>query len=111
MNAMISRRTLLKSSGAAIAANAIAAKMFGADAERYRIGYTTNTVGGWEKDMFQSFRDAHQVGYHYVETFVHYFVELGLYDKPKEVTKRMDDIGVQFVTISNGAPMETRFED
>jgi len=97
---------MLKVSGAAILS-----RLFAADQARYKIGYTTNTVGGWEKDMFQSFRDAHDVGYHYVETFMHYFVELGLYDKPKEVQKRMDDIGVQFVTISNGAPMETRFED
>src|SRR3954447_7733353 len=103
---MMHRRTMLKASAAAIIS-----RLFAADRDCYKIGYTTNTVGGWEKDMFQSFRDAHDVGYHYVETFMHYFVELGLYDKPKEVTKRMDDIGVQFVTISNGAPMETRFED
>jgi len=103
---MIDRRTLVKASGAAIATH-----LFAANPARYTVGCTTNTIGGWEKDMFQSFREARQVGYRYVETFVHYFVELGLYDKPREVIKRMDEIGVQFVTISNGAPMESRFED
>ncbi len=102
----MNRRAFLQVTSAALAT-----QVFGAEPSRYKIGYTTNTVGGWEKDVFQSFRDAHDVGYHYVETFMHYFVELDLYNKPKEVQKRMDDIGVQFVTISNGAPMETRFED
>jgi inosose dehydratase len=102
----LNRRAFLQTSGAALAAS-----LFGAEPSRYKIGYTTNTIGGWEKDMFMSFREAHEVGYHYVETFMHYFVKLGLYDKPKEVQKRMDDIGVEFVTISNGAPMETAFED
>jgi inosose dehydratase len=102
----MNRRMFLKGSGAAIAA-----QLFASEPSRYKIGCTTNTIGGWEKDMFMSFREAHDVGYHNVETFMHYFVKLDLYDKPEAVRKQMDDIGVQFVTISNGAPMETRFED
>lgn len=102
----MNRRTFLKGSGAAIAT-----WLFASEPSRYQIGCTTNTIGGWEKDMFMSFREAHDVGYKYVETFMHYFVELGLYDKPEAVQKQMDDIGVRFVTISNGAPTETRFED
>ena len=103
MNA--NRRDFLKMSGLA------AAKIFAASSPRYKVGCTTNTVGGWEKDVFLSFREAHEVGYHRVETFIHYFIQLGLYDKPKELQKKIDDIGVSFVTISNGAPMETHFED
>ena len=75
----------------------------------YRIGNTTNTAGGWEKDVFLSFREAHEVGYRYVESFIHYFLEYS--EKPAELKKRIDDIGVRFVTISNGGPLEMHFED
>lgn len=75
----------------------------------YRIGNTTNTAGGWEKDVFRSFREAHEVGYRYVESFIHYFTDY--WEKPAELKKRVDDIGVRFVTISNGGPLEMHFED
>lgn len=75
----------------------------------YRVGITTNTRGGWESDVFLSFRDAREVGYRNVESFVHYFLEY--FDKPEELQKKIDEIGVRFVTISNGGPMEMHFED
>ena len=56
-----------------------------------------------------SFREAHEVGYRYVESFIHYFTDY--WDKPAELKKRVDDIGVRFVTISNGGPLEMHFED
>ncbi len=80
-----------------------------ADTSRYRIGITTNTRGGWEKDVFLSFREARQAGYRNVESFIHYFVDF--WDTPEALQKRIDEIGVRFVTISNGAPMEVHFED
>ena len=98
------RRDFLK-----IASSLAAARAFGASSPRYRVGITTNTRGGWEKDVFLSFREAREVGYSHVESFIHYFVDY--WDKPKELQKKIDDIGVSFVTISNGAPLETRFED
>jgi len=76
---------------------------------RYRVGITTNTRGGWEKDVFLSFREAHEVGYHYVESFINYF--MAYLDKPAELQKKIDEIGVKFVTISNGGPLEMAFED
>src|SRR6266851_1773229 len=76
---------------------------------RYRVGITTNTRGGWENDVFLSFREAREVGYRHVESFVHYFSEY--FDKPEELQKKIDAIGVRFVTISNGGPMEMHFED
>ena len=76
---------------------------------QYTVGITSNTRGGWENDVFLSFREAKEVGYHNVESFIHYFV--GYWDKPKELQKRIDDIGVKFVTISNGGPLEVHFED
>ena len=101
----LTRRDFLTSSALA------AVQALAAASPHYRVGITTNTIGGWEKDVFLSFREAREIGYHSVETFMHYFVRLGLYDKPKELQKKMDEIGVNFVTISNGAPMETHFED
>lgn len=102
----LNRRDFLTASAALAAAEA-----FAASSPRYRVGITTNTRGGWEQDVFLSFREAREVGYRNVETFMHYFVKLELYDKPKELQKKIDEIGVNFVTISNGAPMETHFED
>ena len=104
----MNRRELLLKSPAAFAA----AQSWAASSPRYRVGITTNTRGGWEDDVFLSFREAREVGYRNVETFMHYFVKLGLYDdKPKDLQKKMDELDVKFVTISNGAPMETHFED
>jgi inosose dehydratase len=87
----------------------LSATCLGATTARYKVGITSNTRGGWEKDVWLSFREAHEVGYRNVESFIHYFVDF--WDKPKDLAKRVDDIGVRFVTISNGGPMEMHFED
>ena len=100
----MTRRWLLEHSPALVFARA-----FAASSPRYRLGITSNTRGGWERDVFLSFREAREVGYSNVESFIHYFVDF--WDRPKELRKRLDDIGVNFVTISNGAPLEMRFED
>jgi inosose dehydratase len=78
-------------------------------ASPYRIGITTNTRGGWEDDVFLSFREAREVGYRNVESFMHYFT--GYMDKPQELQKKIDEIGVRFVTISNDGTIDTHFED
>jgi sugar phosphate isomerase/epimerase len=97
---MTTRRVFLASTGAAV--------LSAADS-RYRVGITTNTRGGWEKDVFLSFREAREAGYRNVESFIHYFVNY--WDQPEELQKKIDEIGVRFVTISNGGPMEMHFED
>src|SRR5690242_16213382 len=89
--------------GTAILAAAAAPK------PRYQVGITTNTRGGWEKDVFLSFREAREAGYRNVESFANYFT--AYFDKPDDLRRRIDEIGVRFVTISNGGPMEMRFED
>src|SRR5581483_5180452 len=96
----LTRRRLLAAMACAPAAGA---------ERRYRIGITTNTRGGWEKDVFLSFREAHEAGYRNVESFINYFTSF--WDKPEDLRRKMDEIGVQFVTISNGGTMETHFED
>lgn len=101
---MMTRREALLVLGAASAAAPAAGT-----ASNYTIGITSNTIGGWEKDVFLSFREAREVGYRYVESFIHYFV--GYWEKPAELQKRLDEIGVRFVTISNGSPLEMHFED
>lgn len=75
----------------------------------YRVGITTNTRGGWEKDVFLSFRETREIGYRYVESFFHYFVDYA--NRPRDLKKIIDEIDVRFVTISNSGPMEMRFED
>jgi inosose dehydratase len=97
---MVTRREFL--------ATASAGTALGAES-RYRIGITTNTRGGWEKDVFLSFREARAAGYRNVESFFHYFVDF--VDRPEELQRRIDEIGVRFVTISNAGPMEMHFED
>ena len=96
---MITRRTLLAGATALLAQNP----------PRYRIGITTNTRGGWEKDVFLSFREAREVGFRNVESFINYFAAYA--EKPAELQKRIDEIGIKFVTISNGGRMEMHFED
>src|SRR5256885_958111 len=76
---------------------------------RYQVGITTNTRGGWEKDVFLSFREAREAGFRYVESFINYFT--AYLDKPGDLQKKIDEIGVKFVTISNGGPLEMAFED
>lgn len=86
-----------------------AASLFAADS-RYTVGNTTNTRGGWEKDVFLSFREAHEIGYRWVESFMSYFGDY--WEKPEALKKKTDEIGVKFVTISNAGPMmEMHFED
>src|SRR5205809_4064006 len=99
----ISRRDILTSIPAAVGLAKAAAQ------PHYRVGITTNTRGGWEKDVFLSFREAHEAGFRYVESFINYFT--AYLDKPGDLQKQIDDIGVKFVTISNGGPLEMAFED
>src|SRR6266545_6647891 len=86
-----------------------AAPLAAAPAPQYRLGITTNTRGGWEEDVFLSFREAREVGYRNVESFVQYFTDY--LDRPEELRRKIDEIGVGFVTISNGSPLEMHFED
>src|SRR5438552_6757219 len=86
-------------------------RIFGAEPSRYRIGYTSNTRGGWERDPFVGFREAHEVGFHWVE---HFAASLSAFypDKVDELKKRLDEIGVGVVAFTGGARGgDTHFED
>jgi inosose dehydratase len=88
-----------------------AAQLFGAEPSRYRIGYTSNTRGGWEGDPFLGFREVREVGFRWVEQFAS---ALSAYypGKVTELKKRLDDIGVGVVAITGGARGgDTHFED
>jgi inosose dehydratase len=77
---------------------------------RYQIGISPQVAGtAWSKDVYLAFREIREAGYRYVEAFIGSFLDY--YDKPEELRKRMDHIGVRFVTISNGSPMDSHFED
>jgi inosose dehydratase len=89
---------------------ATAGQLFGADA-RYRIGYTTNTRGGWEDDPFKGFSEAREVGFHWVEAFA---AALSPYypEDAAGLRRKIDEIGVRFVAITGGARGgDTHFED
>jgi inosose dehydratase len=91
--------------------SALAAAPLAAGHSRYKLGITTNTVGGWEKDTWLAFREAKAAGFDNVETFIHYFKEAWEKNDPSLIAPRIAEIGVNFVTISNGGPMEMHFED
>jgi sugar phosphate isomerase/epimerase len=98
---MLSRRAFLGGAAGAVCRAAVDAP--------YRVGITTNTRGGWEKDVFLSFREAREAGFHYVESFIEYFGDF--LDRPNDLLLKTDALGVRFVTISNGGRMEMHFED
>jgi inosose dehydratase len=85
-------------------------RIFGADS-RYRIGYTTNTRGGWEGDPFKGFTEAREVGFHWVEAFA---TALSQYypDDAAGLQRRIEEIGVRFAAITGGARGgDTAFEN
>jgi hypothetical protein len=107
---MMNRREFMLTSSAFAAVT----KIFGADAEsnsRYRIGYTSNTRGGWEKDPFVGFREAHEVGFNWIE---HFASSLDAFypDQAPELKKRLDEIDVGVCAITGGRRGgNTHFED
>jgi inosose dehydratase len=81
----------------------------------FRIGYTTNTRGGWEGDPFKGMREGREVGFRYMEIFGASFCRPeSLYypDDAEGLMRRIFEIGVNFVSITGGsAKGSTRFED
>ena len=100
---MLTRRRFVELCSAAAVAPASPA------APRFRVGITTDTRNGWEHDVLLSFREAAEVGFHAVETFYHFV--LPWWDKPQELRKILDGLNLRFVTVSNGGPMKTQFEN
>lgn len=101
------RRRFLVAAGAAGAGAASAA--LAAQKGAYKVGITTNTRGGWEKDVWLSFRESREVGYRWVESFWSYFTAYE--GKPAELKAKVEGMGVRFTTISNSGPMEMNFQD
>jgi inosose dehydratase len=83
--------------------------------QQYRIGYTTNTRGGWEGEPFKGMREGREAGFRYMEIFGAYFCRQdSLYypDDWEGLQRRIFEIGVNFVSITGGAADgNTRFED
>jgi sugar phosphate isomerase/epimerase len=90
-------------------------RAFGAE-PRYKIGYTSNTRGSdpattWAGDPFRGFREAHEVGFNYVEAFATSFSQF-FPDDVAGLQKRIDEIGVKFAAITGGSRGgNTHFED
>ncbi len=83
--------------------------------QQYRIGYTTNTRGGWEGDPFKGMREAREVGFRYMEIFGTSFCRPDTLYYPNDaegLMRRIFEIGVNFVAVTGGAQGgSTRFED
>lgn len=108
----MNRREFIATAAAAMVATG---RIFASD-PRYRIGYTTNTRGidpatTWANDPFRGFREAHEVGFRYVEAFATFLSDF-YPDDAAGLRKRIDEIGVQFTAVTGGARGgSTHFED
>ena len=109
MSDTLTRRAFLKTSSLLALGTRIQAATASPREATFRIGITTNTRGGWEKDLIKSFREASEVGYRAVETFYGYVQPY--WEKPEEMKKILADLNLRFVTVSNGGPMAMQFED
>jgi inosose dehydratase len=109
MSETITRREFLKTSSLLTLGTQIPELRALPREAEFRIGITTNTRGGWEKDLIKSFREASEVGYRAVETFYSYVQPY--WEKPEEMKKILADLNLRFVTVSNGGPMVMQFED
>ena len=107
MNYTLSRRSFLQAT--CLAAASRLSYALAPSHSNLNIGITTNTRGGWEKDLIKSFRESAEVGYRAVETFYSYV--LPYWDKPEEMKMILDEFKLRFVTVSNGGPMAMQFED
>jgi inosose dehydratase len=101
----MNRRDLLRSATANATALTVQ-RLFGSES-RYRIGYTSNTRGAdpvttWATDPFKGFREAHEVGFNYVEQFATALSQF-YPDDVVGLKKRIDEIGVKFAAITGGA--------
>src|SRR4030095_3572277 len=107
MNYTLTRRTFLQTT--CLAAASPLSYALAPSNSTINIGITTNTRGGWEKDLIKSFRESAEVGYRAVETF--YSFVLPYWDKPEEMKMILEEFKLRFVTVSNGGPMAMQFED
>src|SRR6201996_2414310 len=83
--------------------------------QQYRVGYTTNTRGGWEGDPFKGMREGREAGFRDMEIFGNSFCRPDSLYYPNDaegLMRRIFEIGVNFVSITGGsASGSTRFED
>jgi inosose dehydratase len=90
--------------------------------QQYRVGYTSNTRGGWEGDPWKGIQEAREVGFRYFEIFGTSFSarpanapprQPARPDEPAEtpvfypddwehLQRRMFELGAQFVSITGG---------
>jgi inosose dehydratase len=103
------RRRFLQATACLVTGSFGSASFLSASSSQFNIGITTNTRGGWEKDLIKSFREAAAVGYRAVETFYSYV--LPYWEKPEEMKMILAEFGLRFVTVSNSGPMVMQFED
>jgi inosose dehydratase len=125
----MNRRHFLATSGAMLALHAaspaetapacepaaLTPEPLGEPQQQYRIGYTTNTRGGWEGEPFKGMREGRSAGFRYMEIFGTSFCRPDSLYYPNDaegLMRRIFEIGVSFVSITGGsATGSTRYED
>ena len=106
----VSRRRFLTASAAAIPA------MLGRGASAapradITVGITVDTRPDWNgpENFMRAIKEAHQVGYHWIETFWQYVERWQ--DNPGELKDILAGLNLRLETVSNGGKMRTAFSD
>lgn len=116
----------VSTSGLTLAAGSVASLTSYPQQERFRIGYTSNTRGGWEGNPWKGITEAREVGFRYFEIFGSSFSALPsapqrpetweriayFPDDAEALMIRMHAIGASFVSVTGGrAGGATAFHD
>jgi inosose dehydratase len=106
----LNRRRFLSIAAGAAVGGAVAESALAAHKKAsFKIGITTLTRGGWEKDFVLACRECSEVGYKNIETFVQYVQPY--WEDPGKLRALLDGMGLKLETVSNGGRMLMSFED
>lgn len=111
IDAPFSRRRFLGASANAAAIATLAARNAFASKADITVGITVDTRPDWNgpENFMRSIREAHQVGYHWIETFWQY-VDRWQND-PGQLKDILAGLNLRLETVSNGGNMNTHFAD
>jgi sugar phosphate isomerase/epimerase len=105
----LNRRSFLAASAAALPA--MATHAFAAPKADITVGITVDTRPDWNgpENFMRSIKEAHEVGYHWIETFWQYVERWQ--DNPGQLKDILAGLNLRLETVSNGGKMRTAFAD
>jgi inosose dehydratase len=106
----LNRRSFLAASAAAIP-GITARGAFAAPKADITVGITVDTRPDWNgpENFMRSIKEAHEVGYHWIETFWQYVERWQ--DNPGKLKDILAGLNLRLETVSNGGKMRTAFAD